>query len=1187
MESYKTLRPLGKGSYGEVFLVKHLKESRQYVVKKMDIKDVKKRQQDAALQEAKLLAKLHHPNIVSYKESFQDSGGVLHIVMGYCAGGDLYTHLREKVTGHLDEQQIMDWFVQITLALDHLHRHNILHRDLKTQNIFLSKSMLIKVGDLGIARVLEDENDMAMTVIGTPYYMSPELFANKPYSFKSDIWSCGCVVYEMATLKRAFGARNYQGLAMKVIQGKTPPVPDTCSKELGSTIRAMLSQRPSRRPSAEELLRLPFIKTAIRSYLDRYQRQERKPTKTSQTPVISTTAPVAEDSIPSPKPGQSAVSHSSPSSEVHCLAAPAHFSPSFQPAEQDERRRSDLSPFSSQSTSACSTQSPRSVSSSSGSGCPSTASADDLLLDSAQNSREQPEAEVPRRQSAVDSSPLASPRDVISKKTSQCSKASLGGFRQLPPAPASRQKSNPLTDVKTRGECSDSTTTGSTENGQTGQQRRPLPQVTKQLADAESSDGKKTSSASTTGAKKLPARRLKKKRGTEGVSKAGKPRPAVAPLPVVTPDREKEPYDSTASGDQSDTSANDCQSPMTSVRKSSGKQKRPGVQKSRDSENLEIEPQADRAVAESHRLHRHQNEYEQRVQKEDASNLIGSYLARKNMGISSDVDSCPETTGERRLHSRRSPVHLPMGKSRSFGDIRQVPGDTGNGRLNGSKEALLSPAGNPGLNLRQSRSVTELVNPRANDPESRAPPRVVQARVNGEEKHGDSDKAVKQPAEQSEPSDSQPRKQSVVKTTAVRTRSSPSRTQKNPVPQAARRSLPNLEGNSRSLLNIIGRKKATKQCPLPPTGLESCAEVQYVNQPEPPRPVQLIPCFDNTASNDVTDGRRNISPQPDAVRQQLSVERASSGTHGTERAASVEREGSTPSPIADISRQRAGSFPTASSHKEHRESTELNRQGSLPSGIPSSKIRAQSSTAGKQVTRTISSPLVPSLDVNFPEQSGASAWASSRTSEGGGRSKRDDQLGSNSERWAVPVNSSLSRLRRADLEDDESDSEVLQLQTILDTTLELDAGQTPGNRPANGKTHARWFPDAGSSERDTSEDSELTSGDDFYEELDVSSNKPARHSHTRADLASGQSSSALISSEQSHLSKLRLASLARTCTEGLGKGMVQEAHFLLQGQAGNEEDVMIQLQELLGEQMFNLYGIRLLQWHRLREEQEL
>eukprot|EP00117_Sycon_ciliatum_P012801 scpid37095/ scgid1913/ Serine/threonine-protein kinase Nek4; Never in mitosis A-related kinase 4; Serine/threonine-protein kinase 2; Serine/threonine-protein kinase NRK2 len=225
MESYKTLRPLGKGSYGEVFLVKHLKESRQYVVKKMDIKDVKKRQQDAALQEAKLLAKLHHPNIVSYKESFQDSGGVLHIVMGYCAGGDLYTHLREKVTGHLDEQQIMDWFVQITLALDHLHRHNILHRDLKTQNIFLSKSMLIKVGDLGIARVLEDENDMAMTVIGTPYYMSPELFANKPYSFKSDIWSCGCVVYEMATLKRAFGARNYQGLAMKVIQGKVSNVP--------------------------------------------------------------------------------------------------------------------------------------------------------------------------------------------------------------------------------------------------------------------------------------------------------------------------------------------------------------------------------------------------------------------------------------------------------------------------------------------------------------------------------------------------------------------------------------------------------------------------------------------------------------------------------------------------------------------------------------------------------------------------------------------------------------------------------------------------------------------------------------------------------------------------------------------------------------------------------------------------
>ncbi|XP_014667628.1 PREDICTED: serine/threonine-protein kinase Nek4-like [Priapulus caudatus] len=150
----------------------------------MDLKTASHRERKAAEQEAKLLSKLKHPNIVSYKDSFECDDGYLHIAMGYCEGGDLYTRLKQQNGVLLEERAAVEWFVQIAMALQYLHERYILHRDLKTQNIFLTKSKIIKVGDLGIARVLDNGSDMATTLIGTPYYMSPELFSNKPYNHK-------------------------------------------------------------------------------------------------------------------------------------------------------------------------------------------------------------------------------------------------------------------------------------------------------------------------------------------------------------------------------------------------------------------------------------------------------------------------------------------------------------------------------------------------------------------------------------------------------------------------------------------------------------------------------------------------------------------------------------------------------------------------------------------------------------------------------------------------------------------------------------------------------------------------------------------------------------------------------------------------------------------------------------------
>lgn len=268
MENYKKIRVVGKGSYGEVWLCRHLEDKRQYVLKRMDLKTASKRERKAAEQESKLLSKLKHPNIVSYKDSFEGADGYLYIAMGYCEGGDLYTKLKQQKGMLLEEKQVVEWFVQIAMALQYLHERHILHRDLKTQNIFVTRSKIIKVGDLGIARVLERADDMATTLVGTPYYMSPELFSNMPYNHKSDVWSLGCCAYEMATLKHAFNAKDMNSLVYKVLKGKMPSMPKQYTSDLCDLIHSMLAQDPSARPSVGRILRNSYIKKHIALFLE-------------------------------------------------------------------------------------------------------------------------------------------------------------------------------------------------------------------------------------------------------------------------------------------------------------------------------------------------------------------------------------------------------------------------------------------------------------------------------------------------------------------------------------------------------------------------------------------------------------------------------------------------------------------------------------------------------------------------------------------------------------------------------------------------------------------------------------------------------------------------------------------------------------------------------------------------------
>lgn len=226
------------------------------MIKTINIDSMSDQEKKETLLEAKILEKLDHSNIIGFKEVFlaKKPTFTLNIVTDYADGGDLNSKIKGQKGKHFSENQILDWFTQICLALKHIHDKKILHRDLKSQNIFMTENGMIKLGDFGIAKCLEYTWQKAMTVVGTPYYLSPEIVNNKPYSFKSDIWSLGVLLYEMAALKMPFDATSLPLLSLKIIKGQYTPLPSHFSKDLKNLVSMLLVVDQVRRPTINQIL---------------------------------------------------------------------------------------------------------------------------------------------------------------------------------------------------------------------------------------------------------------------------------------------------------------------------------------------------------------------------------------------------------------------------------------------------------------------------------------------------------------------------------------------------------------------------------------------------------------------------------------------------------------------------------------------------------------------------------------------------------------------------------------------------------------------------------------------------------------------------------------------------------------------------------------------------------------------
>lgn len=257
-EPYTRIKTLGRGAFGEAVLYRKTEDNVLVVVKEVNLSRASDKERVDAEKEVDILSLLNHTNIVTYYNHYIDGTSLL-IEMEYCNGGTL----NDKICAQkeLFAEEIVIWyFFQICSGMSHIHECGIVHRDIKTLNIFLTKSGLVKLGDFGIATVLKGSREfMAESVVGTPYYMSPEIVQGHKYNQKSDMWALGCVLYEMLTLRKVFDATNPLRLVSDIVKGQYEEIDSQYTSDMHSLVTILLSQNPDDRPTVAEVLAMPLL----------------------------------------------------------------------------------------------------------------------------------------------------------------------------------------------------------------------------------------------------------------------------------------------------------------------------------------------------------------------------------------------------------------------------------------------------------------------------------------------------------------------------------------------------------------------------------------------------------------------------------------------------------------------------------------------------------------------------------------------------------------------------------------------------------------------------------------------------------------------------------------------------------------------------------------------------------------
>ena len=267
MDNFEILETIGEGTYSTVYQVRRIADNQIYALKKVKIESLSTKEKENSLNEVRILASVNSPYVISYKESFIDEmDQTLCIVMEFADDGDLFQKITfyEKNNLFFEEDEAWKLFIQITKGLRDLHEYNILHRDMKSANVFMFKNGIVKLGDLNVSKIAA--RGLGCTQTGTPFYASPEVWRDNPYNYKSDIWSLGCVFYEILMLKTPFRSGSMDGLYDKVIEGKFPKISKKYSEKFSDVIKRILVVKADERPSAKDILEFPEMKEKMEEF---------------------------------------------------------------------------------------------------------------------------------------------------------------------------------------------------------------------------------------------------------------------------------------------------------------------------------------------------------------------------------------------------------------------------------------------------------------------------------------------------------------------------------------------------------------------------------------------------------------------------------------------------------------------------------------------------------------------------------------------------------------------------------------------------------------------------------------------------------------------------------------------------------------------------------------------------------
>ena len=256
------LKPIGQGKFSIVFKAEKMDTGDLVAlkcIKIFDMTDVKQRKK--WLKEVKLLQSLDHPNIIRYLDSFIENND-LYIVVEWAEKGDLKYIVKRaiKEDSHLDENKIWEYISQMAEALSHMHSKRIMHRDLKPANIFINSEGKLKLGDLGLGRAMSSQTLEAYSRVGTPLYMSPEVLEGSGYDTKSDVWSLGCIAYELWALKSPFRKEGVKmslyDLFQSIKAGVYSPIPDRYNSNLKLLIDSMIKINPAERLDIDQIVKI-------------------------------------------------------------------------------------------------------------------------------------------------------------------------------------------------------------------------------------------------------------------------------------------------------------------------------------------------------------------------------------------------------------------------------------------------------------------------------------------------------------------------------------------------------------------------------------------------------------------------------------------------------------------------------------------------------------------------------------------------------------------------------------------------------------------------------------------------------------------------------------------------------------------------------------------------------------------